>query len=539
MDKKTLIAITLSMMVLMVYQAIAPKKAVETPQQVVQEESQVVASKEVMNNIPSSPSPLSTTTPSPAVATEEIVTLENDNLRVDFTNIGGAIKQVTIKPYGDTLALTGILDISEYAGQQYTISSQSSNEISYSLLTGSLVITKTYHLNDGHTIGAEITLQNISAAAQTTLLAFNTFVIDARNVERGSYRQRDKTLMEYSISDESGIMRKGSAFKFSAKNLSRKSTAVHWIGYRDKYFCALVKPDFATKGYGVEPIDAQQIRLYMEAPQAVLQQDERISYRSQLVFAPQDRALLSQYGAGLEEISVFSNFMLLNAISTGISNLMKFIHGFIPSWGTCIILIALLVYGALSPLTLKSMGSMKRLQALQPQMAKIREQYKNNPQRLNKEMMELYKEQKVNPFGGCFPMLLQMPVFIALYQALWRSVMFKGASFLWIKDLSQPDRLIYPLPWPETVPVIGNEFNILPLLMVVVMHFQQKATSMNMASADPNQAAQQKMMSIIFPLVFGFIFYKFASGLNLYFTVFYILSFLTQLKMSKVKVALQ
>jgi len=148
--------------------------------------------------------------------------------------------------------------------------------------------------------------------------------------------------------------------------------------------------------------------------------------------------------------------------------------------------------------------------------------------------MGLYKEHKVNPLGGCLPMLLQMPVFIGLYQVLWRSVSFKGADFLWIKDLSQPDRLFI---MPFKIPFLGNEFNLLPLIMMVVMFAQQKLSTKNIVITDPSQAAQQKMMTTIMPIFIGVIFYKFASGLTLYFTMFYMFSTFTQWKMSKVKKA--
>lgn len=127
-------------------------------------------------------------------------------------------------------------------------------------------------------------------------------------------------------------------------------------------------------------------------------------------------------------------------------------------------------------------------------------------------------------------MLLQMPIFYGLYQVLWRSVDFKGANFFWIKDLSLPDRLA-TLPW--ALPFFGNEVNILPLLMAIIMFFQQKFTSKNMVITDENQLMQQKMMAVLMPVMMGFIFYHFASGLCLYFTTFYLLSTLTAWKMSK------
>lgn len=127
-------------------------------------------------------------------------------------------------------------------------------------------------------------------------------------------------------------------------------------------------------------------------------------------------------------------------------------------------------------------------------------------------------------------MLLQMPVFIGLYQVLWRSVSLKGADFWWIKDLSQPDRLAI---LPFSLPFFGNEINLLPIIMVFVMAIQQKITSKSMVITDPAQATQQKMMTIMMPVVLGVVFYQFASGLTLYFTAFYALSTFTQWKMSK------
>jgi len=213
-------------------------------------------------------------------------------------------------------------------------------------------------------------------------------------------------------------------------------------------------------------------------------------------------------------------------------DLMHLLHKVIKNWGLCIILTAVLLYLAMYPLTIKSLVSMKKMQALQPQIAKIRDQNKNNPQKLQQETMELYKVNKINPLGGCLPVFLQMPFFIGIYQVLWRTVSFKGATFLWIKDLSEPDRL---LRLPVVFPIVGQNINILPLIMVVIMFFQQKITNKNMVVSDPMQESQQKMMLIVFPVMLGFMFYNIASGLSLYFIVFYVLSTLTQLKMSKMK----
>jgi YidC/Oxa1 family membrane protein insertase len=170
----------------------------------------------------------------------------------------------------------------------------------------------------------------------------------------------------------------------------------------------------------------------------------------------------------------------------------------------------------LFPLTMKSFTSMKKMQELHPQMEKLKTQYKDTPEKLNKEMMELYKKYKINPLSGCLPLLLQMPIFVALYQALVKSIDLRGAHFLWIKDLSTPDAVKLPF----TLPVIGNSINILPIIMIVGMVIQQKVSASATGAAVTNeQKQQQKMMLIIMPVMFGFIFYGMPSGLVLYWVV--------------------
>jgi YidC/Oxa1 family membrane protein insertase len=172
------------------------------------------------------------------------------------------------------------------------------------------------------------------------------------------------------------------------------------------------------------------------------------------------------------------------------------------------------------------MRSMKEMQGLQPHIEELRKKYKDNTQKFNKEVMELYKEHKVNPFGGCLPLLLQMPIFFALYQTLMRSVVLRGAEFLWIKDLSEPDRLFL---LPFNIPILGNEINILPIIMAIGMFAQQKITMKTAAGSNPEQ---QRFMMVLFPLMFGFIFYRMPSGLVLYWFINSTLMLIYQLRVS-------
>ena len=175
------------------------------------------------------------------------------------------------------------------------------------------------------------------------------------------------------------------------------------------------------------------------------------------------------------------------------------------------------------------MHSMKEMQRIQPKIEALRVALKDNPQKLNKEIMELYRTHKVNPFGGCLPLILQIPVFFALYQVLTRSIALKGAHFLWIKDLSEPDRLF---TLSSALPLIGNEINILPILMAIGMFVQQKISTV---AATAEAAQQQKIMVIILPLLFGFMFYRMPAGLVLYWFVNSTLMLVYQIKISRSK----
>jgi YidC/Oxa1 family membrane protein insertase len=190
-----------------------------------------------------------------------------------------------------------------------------------------------------------------------------------------------------------------------------------------------------------------------------------------------------------------------------------------------IILLAVFLNILLFPLTMKSFKSMQKMQALHPQMEKLKAQNKNNPQKLNKEMMELYKKYKINPFGGCLPLLLQMPIFFALYQALIKSIELRGASFLWVRDLSMPDAVKIPV----ALPLLGSSINILPILMIIATVIQQKLSTKSMGSAvTEEQKQQQRMMMFMMPVMFGFIFYSMPSGLVLYWLVNTVLTVIEQ-----------
>ena len=194
------------------------------------------------------------------------------------------------------------------------------------------------------------------------------------------------------------------------------------------------------------------------------------------------------------------------------------------NYGIAILILTILVRVIFWPLTHKGTESMKRMQALQPQMKAIKEKYKDNPQRVQQETMALYKENKVNPMGGCLPMFIQVPVFIALFAVLRSAIELRYSSFLWISDLSEPENLFAGM-----IPVVGS-LNILPLLMSATMMWQQKLTP------TAGDAQQQKMMAVMMPVMMLFFFYSMPSGLVLYWTTSQVLM-IVQLLIKKKKEA--
>jgi len=452
---------------------------------------------------------------------EKTQTLTNEKLKVVFTNLGGTIKEIIIKEYAETLPVTNLVNIAGAEQVEFKVERITAEQIVYSALVRGNVVTKTYTL-----LPAEYVVDVKVAMSRQDKIEM--FTLDISRLDKNKFDQRDESLFEYSLNYENKIERKSGAFKFSTKEAKVIQSNIHWLGFRDRYFCLLIKPRFNTASTEIIVNNEKSIGFN------VVPRETSITYptvlQATVYFGPQTREILAKYKDDFEKLVIYSNWGIIDACAKAIYALMIFIHKIIPSWGTTIIILGIVIYLLTYPLTLAGMSSMRKMQSLQPQMTKLREQYKSNPQKLNQEMMELYKKHKVNPFGGCLPMLIQMPVFIALYQILWRAVVLKGHGFLWIKDLSYPDRLFV---MKSSLPIIGNEINVLPVLMTAVMFVQQKLTAKTMVITDETQAMQQKMMLWFLPGMMFVIFYKAASGLTLYFTILYIMTALTQLKMNK------
>lgn len=471
---------------------------------------------------------------------EKIESLDSGKISAEFSNFGATLNKVTIKGYDATLPITGMNAISQYVNVPFSLDKIGENTFQYVYENHDVRVVKRYTISqDDYIISASTEVHNLSDMSKLMNVDVESYTIemsslDKRKINISNNSARNKSLFEYVIKARSGIYRKARAHKFSMKEKKGAWEGVSWVGFRDRYFCALVKPEYEATGYSVVPLDEHRLKIITHSRDVTIPPQGTERFDSTIYVGPEEIAILKTYGFGFEKIKRYYRFALFDGIAKIIDSVMHGIYKIIPNWGVVIILISIIIYFSMYPLTLRGMLSMKKMQSLQPMIVKLKEKHKNNPQKMNKEMMELYKTHKVNPLGGCLPMLLQMPVFIGLYQVLWRSVSFKGSKFLWISDLSKPDRLF---TFPFKLPLLGDEFNVLPVIMVFVMFFQQKLSGKNMVVTDPSQAAQQKIMTTIMPVFLGFIFYKFASGLTLYFTMFYLFSTFTQWKMSKRKKA--
>jgi len=224
---------------------------------------------------------------------------------------------------------------------------------------------------------------------------------------------------------------------------------------------------------------------------------------------PKEDAILARYDVGLDGLVEFGMLPTISRLTVALLNL---IWAVFHNYGVAIIILTLSVRLALHPLTRKSQLSMTKMQKLQPMIAELQKKYGDDKQKLSQEQMLLWRKYGVTPWGGCLPILLQMPVLFALYGALGAAIELRQASFLWVEDLSRPDTLFL---FPFNIPFIGYEFNLLPILMAVVMFLNSYFTP----EPASEQARQQQKIMKWMPVFFAFLFYRWPAGLSLYFMV--------------------
>ncbi len=311
---------------------------------------------------------------------------------------------------------------------------------------------------------------------------------------------------------------------------------VDWVAVKNKYFAQILTPDgggekvtvhasrevppeeVADPAFNPKSAMVDSVSASILLPELKLAAGEAFTRSIQYYVGPKKYSELKKNGLHQVDVMEFGMWAPVGKI------LLKTLNGLehvIHSYGIAIILLTIIVRIVFWPITRKSTESMKRMQEIQPLVKAVQAKYKDNMQKQQQEVMALYKEHKVNPLGGCLPILIQIPVFIALFVVLRSAIELRFAHFLWIKDLSQPENLF------EGMLPFGLSLNLLPILMAATMFWQQKLTPS--ASADPNQ---QKIMMFM-PVMMLVMFYNFASGLALYWTTQNVLMIVQQLTMKK------
>ena len=305
--------------------------------------------------------------------------------------------------------------------------------------------------------------------------------------------------------------------------------STEWVATRNRYFAlALISSDGKAQGAYLRGIHLSQPdkgskEIYSLALKMPLRNTTDSSMFT-VFLGPLDFGVIKSYGHSLDQIMNLGVAWLIRPIAEYLMiPLFQFLHLLIPNFGFVIIAFSIIIKLALHPLSKTSMKSMKKMQALQPLMTEIREKYKDDPQKMNQQVMNLYKDYGINPAAGCLPLLLQMPILFALYSVFRSSIELRQASFIWwIHDLSIPD-VVFKLSF--SLPLVGiSEVSGLALAMGITMFIQQKMTV-----TDPRQAAMVWIMPVMMTLLFN----GFPSGLNLYYFVFNLLSIGQQMWLNK------
>jgi len=527
-EKRTLIAIILSIIILLGYQFLFPPAQQKQPaNKQVKEEQKEVKPQEAAKPV-SVPVPV----PAAAPADEKEIKVETSLYSATLSSIGGTIKRWELKKYKDKDGLAVILQQGQSIYQPLSLGTQNNFNLAK---VNFKVSGKDIKLDETTNTGAIIFEYTTSEySIKRTLTFYNdSYKMDLKDEVSGLPEYWITTGTDFGIYDKKDtsahlgpvLLKEAEKIEFDSKKLAAAQSyqgRLKWIAQEDKYFFSAIAP--------VTPMD--------EAKAWKVQDSNVIAFKGKsginnfIVYAgPKEHDNLKKLNAAFEHIVDFGFFSI---ISRPLFWLMKFFNKFIGNYGWTIVVLTIVTRIPFIPLLNKSQASMKKMQEVQPKMQEIRGKYKKDPQRMQKEMMELYKKHKVNPLGGCLPMLLQIPVFFALYKILSVAIELRGAPFmLWIKDLSGPDTLFGHIP--SAFPLIGGfALGPLPIAMGLTMVIQQKMTP---SSADPTQ---QKMMMLM-PIIFTFMFLNFASGLVLYWLVNNILSIIQQFyvnrKLAKEKAA--
>ncbi len=528
MEKRALLAVVLSVAVFYVFSMImgpqSDKKQVAAPA------ASQNAAAPTAAPVPSTAPFIPPATPSAQTATaQKEVSIDTPLYTAVFSSRGAALKSVTLKKYREQNSPTAspvvleknndpnLLSFSTRASgfnlsetavyatdrDSVKIDGSGTGQLVFTYISGQgFTVRKTYSVSaDSYGIKLETQVLNNSAAPlvgsvqQVMTYPAEQKVKDNRFEAAGSYLFADNALHADKTKDVAGASKK-------------YDKGIQWAGFADKYFLSAILADknsIAT--VELKKNAAGFLESIVSAPQATINAGQSLTVAHRLFVGPKDIDILKAQGNSLEQSLDLGWF---TALAKPMLYTLKYFNGLVGNYGIAIIIITVILKLFFFPLTHKSYKSMKGMQKIQPEMTRLREKYKDDRDAMNKAVMELYRDHKVNPLGGCLPMVVQIPVFFALYKALMFSIELRHAPFyFWITDLADKD-----------------PYYVTPIVMGITMFVQQKMTPSQM---DP---IQQKMM-LALPVVFTFMFLSFPSGLVLYWLVNNVLTIGQQMYINK------
>lgn len=391
-------------------------------------------------------------------------------------------------------------------------STESPQPVSWSTtVPGQVRLTKTFTIIPGtYVFDVAVEIENLSNAKLQDQLGVSFYFEPYDKANESSYNKSQLTLLK-----------NGSLDYYQPKDVLKKEVVfeppLSWVGYENNYFIQALIP-MEKEGYKVVPrvLDENaglMQTVYLTNP-FELSAGEKKTYHLKLYFGPKETKTLERAGHELPRAIDFGWFTFL---AKPLLVVLRWFYRYTHNYGVAIILLTVIIKIIFWPLTQKSYKSMQVMKKIQPKIAQVREKYKDDREKLNQELMMLYRTYKVNPLGGCLPMVLQIPVFFALYRMLYGALELRHKPFiLWVNDLTAPDRLHIGI----NIPHLGG-IPVLTLLMGVSMFIQQKMTP---TGGDPRQ---EKMM-LLMPVIFTVFFINFPSGLVLYWLVNNVLSIVQQ-----------
>jgi YidC/Oxa1 family membrane protein insertase len=386
-------------------------------------------------------------------------------------------------------------------------------------IPGKVRVTKTFTVKpDSYAMDLEIQIQNLSSEKLSDQMGVYFYY---KPYGEPSQEKYNPSRLTFSIN--------GSNHDIAPKNFSNPDSIpkppYNWVAYQNNFFIQAIIP-LAQGGYQIIPSVVKGETEHTEITRLVyvtdrfdLEPNESKSFELRLYSGPKEVTTLTQAG---HDLSAAVDYGWFTFLAKPLLVVLRWFYSFTHNYGVAIILLTIIIKIVFWPLTQKSYTSMQKMKKIQPKIQQIREKYKDDREKLNQELMQVYKTYKVNPMGGCLPMALQIPVFFALYRMLNSAVELRHQPFaLWIHDLTAPDRL--NLGFSIDLPIIGHldGVPVLTILMGITMFLQQKMTP---STGDPRQ---EKIM-LLMPIMFTFFFINFPAGLVLYWFVNNILSIAQQ-----------